>query len=386
MANEVKFPFDPNQLNEQTPEAAAPQEEAPEQPVEQKENQEAETPKPVETQAEETKPEVTEAPAPDPELDDNKLLKILQERGFKGKSLADLAREDKPAAPIEDAYDDETKEFLAYQRKTGRGLRDYQESKKDLTTLNPVDVAKDRIRRESEGADLSEQDLNFLLEKELGFDPSDEDLSDEEKAVFKRYYGSHLNNLKKEQQKYNEPVEGFQPKAEANQAESAGKVQLSNGQEVDAATYEKERADYLKLIDDSLQGIKEQKFTYSVDGKDGKEEFTVDYTLSDEDLHSVKSDVEDVGALLNPYQTESGFDMKQFEEDSFWRNKALREKAISNIAQKIRSQVVSEMTAKRKNLNFDAPNEPPKSKKAGYVEPGSGGSSSGPQVKYSLPT
>jgi hypothetical protein len=320
------------------------------------------------------------------EIGDDEILAKLKERGFTGDSIEDLLKP-KETPKQKREVDEATQKFLDYQERTGRGLEDYAKLNEDYKKMDPIDIAKDKLRRESPGVEYDDQELNFLLEKELGFDPTEE-MDESERAQFKKYYGSHLSTLEKERQKYNEPVDGYEPsnaEQKASQPEDGGeKITLSNGTEVDKATYEKERADYLKLVDESLQDIKEQKFTVSIDGKDGKEDLAINYNLTEEDLHGVKSKVEDIGSILNSYQKEDGFDMKGFEAATFWMDEGNRQKAVSAMARQIHSQVVEKLTAERRNVNFNAPGNLPKQDAKGYVEPGQSKHTSGPRVQYTL--
>lgn len=329
-------------------------------------------------------------PEPETDLDDDKLLKALQKKGFKGQSVEDFFKEpSKEPKSAPKSYDEETQKFLDFQERTGRGINDYQSLNKDFSKMGPVEVAKDRIRRESEGADLSEQDVNYLLESELGFDPNDEDITDQEKAKFKKYWGSHLNTLKKDQQKYNEPVEGYEPKkgAEPSQPDGGKKVKLSSGVEVDADSYDRDRQKYLTERDAALQQVGEDEFKMSYDSKDGKKESSFNYSYTDEDLQSMKSITDDVPSIMSSYQKENGeFDHTSFNKDLLWTKPEFRNKAISALLSRARNEVISETTAQRKNVNFDSPNDPPKHKKDGYSEPGNQNQSSGPKVKFNFPS
>lgn len=408
MAQEVKFQFNPDQEGgnqepvtqtepeknngyahstqpapEQTPEPAEPQE------PENGNDPEPQEPEPTNPEPEEgkdkTKPAEDPKPEPEQDFDDNKLLEQLKKKGYKGNSLEELLK-DKESKPAPKTYDEETQKFLEYQERTGRGLKDYQELNKDYSKMSPVEVAKDRIKRESGDADLTPQDLNYLLEEELGFDPSDKDLSDQEKAKFKRFYGSHLSTLKTEQQKYNDPIEGYQSPEEKTDSQPDGgkKIQLSDGTEVDEESYLKGRKKYLDTRDAALQNLKPDTFKLTYDGKDGKKELDFDLEYTDEDLHSMKSITEDVGSILSNYQEESGeFKHADFNRDALWMKKDFREKAIGKLLSKARNEVIAEFTRNRKNVNFNSPSDfPEPSGKKGYTEPGQKAPASGPSVKY----
>lgn len=388
---QVQYPFPGNQTEEQTPAPVVETQEVEQEvqaPIEQETPEpEAEQPEaPVETPGQ---PEAEAAPEqPEPEIDENKLLESLKKRGFKGNSLDELLKPKEPEAPIKKTYDDETQKFIDFQERTGRGLKEYEQANKDLTTLNPIELAKDRIRRENAGVDLSPEEINYLLEEELGFDPSEEGLEPRELAKFKKFYGSHLNTLKTEQQKLNEAVEGFEPQAEESAQPVGEKIKLSNGLEVDAESYNRDRQKYLQDRDAQLQTLAEEGFKLSYDGKDGKKELDFNYKYTEEDLQSMRSITEDVGGIISDYQNEAGeFNHGDFNKDLWWSKPANRSKAIAALLGKARNEVISEITGRRKNVNFDSPNPLPQASKAkGYTEPGESNSNSAFGVKYGLPT
>lgn len=391
---EVKYEFTDDQTETPAPveETAEPKQDEVEQPTEPAAEETPETPQdtpeePTEPATEEEGAE-PEQPAEPEEDDDEVLLEKLRKRGFKGDSLEELLqdKEEKKSRPSN--VDEETQKFLDYQERTGRGLSDYRMLNTDLSEMDPVEIARDRIIRESEGADLTDAEVNSLLEDELGFDPSEDDLDEKEQAKFKRFYGRHLNTLKKEQEKYNDPADGYTPNDADEASQPSGeKVKLSNGVEVDAETYEKDRQKYLSDRDSALKSIGEENFKVSYDGKDGKKELDLSYKYSEEDLQRMRSITDDLGSIVSDYQAESGdFNHADFNRDAVWMKKDFRDKAFGALASRVRNEVIAEMTANRKNLKFDSPNEPPQSKKQGYTDVGKQVESSRYGVKYNLPT
>ena len=341
------------------------------------------SPEPTPTPEPEPEPEPTPEPKPEPQpepskegVSDESVLEYLKSKGYKGDDLDSITQAEKSKSTPK-VYDEKTQAFLDYQERTGRGLDDYGSANKDLKTLNPMEIAKDRIRRDAEGVELDDDEVGFLLEEELGFDPTDSDLDPREKAKYKKFHGSHLRTMEQEQEKFNEPVEGFTPSAakkESPQPENGAKIKLSNGAEVNEGEYEQERQAYLDTRKSAMDKVDEESFVVSTNGKDGKKDYDYSYEFNDQDKQSMLSITEDVGSILSNYQEkESGeFNHKDFNQDLWWTQKENRNKAMSAIASKIRSEVIEEQIAKRKNLNFNSPAQPatPNNKKEGYANVG----------------
>lgn len=319
------------------------------------------------------------------EIDDERVLAFLRDRGFQGESLEDLIN---PLPSQKREYDEETEKFLRYQEETGRGLKDWNELNKDLSKLSLVDLAKDRVRQENQGVELTEDEIISLLEDELGFDPMDTELDAKDSVRLKTYAGKRLRELQEEQRKYNEPIEGYtaKPKGSGTPDDGVEKVRLTNGMEVEAESYAKQREKYLSERDSALENLVEEKFTLSFEGKDGKKEQIFNYKYSADDIAKARSLTEDVGSILYNYQNEDGsFDHKSFNQAVLWLDEGFRQKTISALMNKARSEALAEVNAKRRNYNFDAPQEPGKPKdNDGYSEIG-GGEDAGFGVKYTMP-
>lgn len=257
--------------------------------------------------------------------------------------------------------DPKTQAFLDWQKKTGRSIDEYNERNRDLSALSPLEIARDRIRKENEDLSLSESEIEILLQDELGFDPTDPDLDTRESVAFKKFYGKHLKALQEAQKEYDTPVEGHQPKAapETPQPQEGEVVKLSNGVEVSAEEYQRQRSEYLAQREESLKELGKENFKVTFDGKDGKREYDYSYDYQDQDRHSMLSITEDVGNILNTYQSETGeFDHASFNKDLWWTRPENRNKAISAIIAKVRSDVIDEQISQRRNLNFDSPTAP----------------------------
>lgn len=272
------------------------------------------------------------------------------------------------------AIDAKTQEFLDWQEKTGRSIEDWSLKNRDLSKLNPIDIAKDKIREDNTGVDLTDEEVNFLLEEELGFDPTESDLDAKEKVLFKKFYGSQLSKLRQEQAIYDTPVEGYEPDAatEPIQPKNGEMVKLTNGTEISAEEYQRERQAYLSQREESLKDLGAEKFKVSFDGKDGKKEYEYSYEYNDQDRHGMLSITEDVGSIIQNYQDEAGkFNHSDFNKDLWWTQSENRNKAISAIISKVRSEVIDEQISQRRNLNFNSPSQPSTpSKNDGYHKVG----------------
>jgi len=290
--------------------------------------------------------------------------------------------ESEPEPNPEPQYDEETSNFLKYQKETGRGLSDWNKLNQDLKKLNPIELARGRVIEENKGVELDPEEVDFLIEDELGFDPNDKDLDAGEKVKFKKFYGSHLRKMQEEQQEYNKPAEGYEPskqeedtKTNSQPKNGGDKVKLSNGAEVSAEEHQQARQNYLDRRNESVKDLGEEKYEFEFEGKDGKKEYAYSYEFNDEDRHGMLSITEDVGSILHDYEDkDSGeFNHKDFNKDMWWTKKDNRDKAISAMLSKARSEVIDEQISQRRNLNFDSPSQQATPKKDdGYAKVGGG--------------
>jgi hypothetical protein len=268
----------------------------------------------------------------------------------------------KPITKVPEVTDEETAKFLRYQSETGRPLKDWIALNQDLKQIDPITLAKNRIIAENQGVELTPEEVNFLLEDKLGFDPNDADLDPKEKALFKQFYGAQLKTMQDEQAKYNNPIEGYTPNSQSNpQPETGGKVTLSNGIEVDEESYNRDRQAYLQARSLQVESLTEEKISVSVDGKDGKKDLALSYQFTPEDRRGMLAETEDLGSILERFvdpQTKQ-LDHKELNL-RLWRGKKENfDKILSVMATQIRSEVIAEVTGNRRNLQLDQPNTPP---------------------------
>jgi hypothetical protein len=402
MSTGIKYKFDPNQIETPAPTDPVAPSPAPVDPVAPVE------PNPIEPTAPaapiiptgSVDPIDLVAPVapvdPSPSMADADLLKALQARygNEKISSLDDILRTQTMAAdPVEPIVpkimDSETEDWVRYNEETGRPLRDWISSKEDLSKTDPLSLAKDRIRNENAGVDLTEEEVNFLLEDKLGFDPSESELDPKEKALFKQFYGAQLKLKQEEQQKLSTPLDGHTQKSQPNaQPTNGGKVKLSNGMEVDEASYTQQRQQYLTERNQQIEGLVEEKFNLLIEGKDGKKEMALDYQFTPEDRRGMMSDTEDLGSLMNPFYDQEGKVKIADLSLAVWRGKKENfDRVLGIMASKIRSEVIAEMVGNRRNLSLDQPSAPPAPVlNQGYATVGGTQSQTGVGVKYPFQT
>lgn len=358
MPEEIKYKWE-NKGNAQTPEAT-PEPVVP-VPATEPDNS-GYTLVPSNTKQSEPKPDSEPVQEPASEATPEQVPATEPELKPESESEPVPVQEQVPAPKAKRTIDAKTQEFLDWQDKTGRGIEDWSLRNRDLSKLNPIELARDKIRADNTDVELSDEEVNFLLEEELGFDPSEDDLDPKEKVLFKKFYGSQLSKLKQEQSIYDTPAEGYESgKANKSGQPSDGEmVKLTNGSEISAEEYKRERQIYLNQREESLKDLGAEKFKVTFDGKDGKQEYEYSYEYNDQDRHGMLSITEDVGSIVQSYQdAESGeFNHGNFNKDLWWTKSDNRNKAISAIISKVRSEVIDEQISQRRNLNFNSPAQP----------------------------
>jgi hypothetical protein len=306
-------------------------------------------------------PVVEPTPPVKPTLSEDDILAALRDK-YKDQNINSLADLMKPAPAAAPDLDEDTQKYLRFKKETGRSMNDWMALNQDLTKSDPLQLAKERIIEENAGIDLTPQEINFLLEDKLGFDPTDPTIDDKEKALFKQFYGAQLKQKLAEQQKYNTPIDGYTPNSQPNtQPDTGAKVKLSNGLEVDEESYNRDRQNYLTQRSLQVEALTEEKFVLAIDTKDGKVDLGIDYAITPDDKRKMLSMTDDLGSILEKFtdpQTgqlnHADLNKKLLRIDDEYFNKLL-----SVAATKIRSEVISELTGQRRNVQLNSPNTPP---------------------------
>lgn len=288
-----------------------------------------------------------------PAIDEDAIaLSYLKKQGFEVENAEDLQRYKTPQIkevnPYDEFMDDEDKKYFEFKKTTGKTKAEYEMLRTDPDSISPLEYAIEKAKNDS-GLSLTKEEALEFLEEELGISDFDE-LTSTDKIKLAKYSKelkdkrvSMFNELK------NISVEKPQNQ---NQPEM---VTLDNGQTVPKEQYEqfnKNRQQYLNANKESVNSVTSSEFKVMLDDNGSPREVAFTYEFNDQDKHSMLSMTEDTGKLIERYNTEKGFNHKQFNEDAFWLDPANRNKAISTIIQKALATNTEEVLKGRGNVNF----------------------------------
>ena len=323
----------------------------------------ADNPAPTDNPAPADNPAPTDNPAPiegdtstKPAFTERDFLEFAKSKGKEVASIEEFFAEKEPIVqekivdPWESVLDDEDRQYLQYKKETGRSRKDFESLNVDFDQVSALDLARERVRKES-GQSLSDEQADSYLERKLGVDLTDlNDLQDFDNVELSAYSKSLREEKKAEQQKYKQPIA---PKEPTPQEEI---VQLDNGTSMKKADYEamiENHQRHLEQAKASVDSVTEASFKIEFDDNGTKRELSYGYEFSQEDRHSMLSVATDVsGVMEKRYRSEQGFNHKQFQEDMFWSDPQLREKAISSMLSKARAEAIEEQMKNENNVNF----------------------------------
>jgi len=264
---------------------------------------------------------------------------------------------EKEVNPYEDLLDEEDKAYFQYKRETGRGRDDYRSLKQNWDEAPALELARERVRKETGLSTWPNEKIDAYLESELGIDL--EDIDDSVEIKLAKYVKPVRDEKKTEQQKYMQPAENKpqQPQPGNNEEQ----VELPGGAKMSKSAYEHAVAERQKFTENAKEGVNSvtaSTFKVFFDDDGEKREKAYSYDYSDDDRSSAVSIVTDIDAeIRRRYQTEKGFNHTGFAEDMLWSNPKFREKAIATILQKQHADVIVEFLEQRGNVNFTSQKE-----------------------------
>lgn len=280
-------------------------------------------------------------------------LNYAKSKGKEVSSFDELFIEKEPVVqekivnPWEDVLDEEDRQYLTYKKETGRSRKDFESLNTDFDKVSSLDLARDRVRKES-GQNLTNEQADTFLERKLGINLSDpNDLDDYDNIELSTFSKSIREEKKLEQQKYKQPITPTQ---------AADMVTLDNGSTMKKADYEvmvQNHQKHLEQAKAAVNSVTNAAFKVNVDDNGSVRELNYGYEYSQEDKHGMLSTVSDInGAMEKMYHTEKGFKHEQFSEDAWWMMPTNREKAIVSIVNKARAEAIEELMKNENNVNF----------------------------------
>ena len=133
---------------------------------------------------------------------------LKKSKGLEVENFDDLLKP-KEVDIYEGLYDEDDKAYLNFKKETGRSRKDFEALNTNLDEIPKIDLARERVRRES-GITLTNEQIDEYIADELGIDL--EDMSASNQIKLAAYTKSILEERKAEQEKYRTPIENINSK------------------------------------------------------------------------------------------------------------------------------------------------------------------------------
>lgn len=292
-------------------------------------------------------------------VDETAVLNFLKEQGREVNSIDDLFKEPervietKEVNPFEDLMDEEDKAYFQYKKETGRSRSDYEKLNTNLDEVSPIEFAREQVLKEA-GMKLSNDQINDYLQNKLGIEDMD-NLTTNDMIELAKYGKSMKDARLEEQAKYKQPI--LKPEVSQNQNTNQNDyVQLANGTFMKKSDFDVAQQNQIKhnqMVQEAVNSVTATSFKVMIDENGEQKELNFDYNYSDNDRSSAVSMVTDLGKYVQEsYQSEQGFNHKQFAEDVFWLNPKNRETVMTSLIHKARAEAIEEVMKQRGNVNY----------------------------------
>lgn len=301
-------------------------------------------------------PPAQDPPSNDLSINDEAALNYLKAKGFKGESLDDVLKANDPVEKIINPYEKNTfsekdQQFFKYNEETGRSYDDFLKLNADVKAIPAIDLARERIRNES-GSDLSDADVDRVLERRLQIDLTDLNEIDVVDRTELETFAKPLRDQKEaDKEKYNKPIEKPAP------VPGEEMIQLEGGQTMKKADYDKlvdDRNRYLDSIKTSVDSVAGVEVKVTIDDNGTPREVSYGYDYSQDDKAGMVMDGSDVEKTIEKRcRTNEGFNHAKLIEGLWWGDEANREKALKSIAEKAYAQAATDFMKKEHNVNFE---------------------------------
>lgn len=307
--------------------------------------------------AEENKPQITF----------DAVKAFLAENGFTRdvSSVEDLLKPievekivEKEVNPWENLLDEEDKKFFDYKKETGRGRKEFEFLKKDLNSLDLIDLSIQQIKKDT-GLDLSKDKAIEYLENKFNIDLTSNDELDTNATIeLTKFSKSIKEELIALQEKYAKPSENKTTQTQNNNnGIPEDIVVLDNGTMMKKDAYQTlidNHSKHVEAVKNSVNGVTESQVKVVFDDNGSKSELSYAYEYSNEDKQSMVSAISDLDSYITKeYASEQGLDVKRLTEDAFWLNRKNREKAISSMIHKAIAENTENLLKNENNISFE---------------------------------
>ena len=318
--------------------------------------------------SEQAAPEAEDVPVYD-EAFKTRVVSYFKENGREADSVEDLLKT--PEAEIKEVikevnpyegvkFDEEDLQYVKFNKETGRNRKDFNALNQDLEKISPIDLAKQRIEKET-GQSFSRQETIDYLEEKFDLNLSDLDkLSARERIDLQSYVKPVKDELVALKETYKQPIE-----VESQSPNMDGYVTLDNGSIVPEAKYEEEttiRTKFLEQVNNLSNGVGELGFKFSVDDNGVKKDVDFSYEISKQDTQEMVSKLTDINATLKQhFSTETGeVDVRALGIALQFGSGNKLEKLLDTAYQRGRADLAEATTKTVDNVNYSPAGTPKK--------------------------
>jgi len=276
---------------------------------------------------------------------------------------------EKVVDPWEDVIDDEDKAYLNYKRETGRTRKEFEFLSQDFAKISPLDLAIERVRKDTGLNTLSKDKAVAYLESKLNIDLSTDDLDSVGEIELNSYAKPYRESLEAEKEKYRTPLENA-IKAKENLPKEEY-VELSNGEKMPKTKYDdllQRRNKYVEDITKAVNSVAASDFKVTIDDNSEKRTLDFKYDYSQDDKQSMLSEAKDIDATIaKRYKANDQFNHQGLAEAMWWGDKANQQKVISAAVNQALATFIEEQAARDNNETFaPRPLQSVKNGKEGY--------------------
>jgi len=293
------------------------------------------------------------------ELNDQETVNYINEqRGTSYETLEEILTPkekivDREVNPYEDILDEDDKAYLAYKKETGRSRKDYEKVNSNLDEISKIELARERVRKES-GSGFSNEQIDAYLVDTLNIDLEDMSASDEIKLA--SFTKSILEEKRAEQEKYKKPVEkttDVNAKTEYVELENGAIMRKQDYEklELEQSNFEQTRLANIETAKEVVNSVTAFDFDFQTDenGTVKQEKFT--FELPETDKQRLLSNVSDMrSAIDRVFGSDKNVNHIKLQKALYFAEN--EGKLLTSFRNKVEAEVTERVLKQRGNVNF----------------------------------
>jgi hypothetical protein len=287
------------------------------------------------------------------ELKEEDVLSFIGKRfGKEIKSLDELAQERQESDPLPE----DVAAYLKYKKETGRGIKDFMKINEDIEARDPDNLLAEYYASTQE--DLDQEDIDFMLKEQFGYD---EDLDDEsdvrrKKLAKKKELAKAKKYFEDQREKYKAPLESSGVPSGVDQ-EALRSYQEYIASAKTAQEENQKRYDWFQKKTDEVFSNEFKGFEFAVGDKS--------LVFTPAEAAEIKRAQSDISNFIGKYVNQDGLI-----EDAKGYHKALAvamnpERFAKFFYEQGMADAVDDLSKKSKNINMDIRSAPQQVNKGG---------------------